>query len=169
LIAWTSKRIIFNGVSDTASEQARNAVSTELSQPGLERPATRSDLALQLLGHVERLSALLGTIPLATEVQLLKRDLSRGHDVLRPGGETNFLSVVTLVESALACLTWKQYTPEVVDALRQAFSAGTRIAPFTFDDYDSVRRLFSERGIAVVPSVDLDSLEPEDLDDGQEG
>jgi hypothetical protein len=41
-------------------------------------------------------------------VQLLKRDLSRGHDVRRPAGVSNFLSVVALVESALACLTWKR-------------------------------------------------------------
>ena len=95
--------------------------------------------------------------------------MSCGHDVLRSTGETNFLSVVTLVESALACLIWKQYTPEVVDALRQAFSAGTQPTPFTFPDYDAVRRLFRERGIPTVPSIDLNALEAEDLDDGQEG
>jgi hypothetical protein len=83
-------------------------------------------------------------------------------------GEVNFLSVVTLVESALACLTWKGYTPQVVEALREAFAAGTRTAPFTFADYDAVRRLFARRGIPTVPGVDLQSLGPEDLDD-QEG
>jgi hypothetical protein len=144
-------------------------MSANLSQSGLERPVTRADLARQLLGHVERLPPLLGTVPLATEVQLLKRDLSRGHDALRAAGEGSFLSVVTLVDSALACLTWKQYTPAVVDALRRAFADGTRQAPFTFADYDAVRRLFAERGIRTVPAVDLDSLGPEDLDDGQEG
>lgn len=145
-------------------------MSTDLSQPGLERPATRADLARQLLARAERLPALLGTVPLATEVQLLKRDLSRGHNVLRASpGELSFLSVVTLVESALACLTWKQYTHEIVEALRLAFAAGTREAPFTFADYDAVRRLFEERGILTVPAVDLDSLDPEDLDDGKEG
>jgi hypothetical protein len=140
-------------------------MSADLTQPDLERE-TRADLARQLLGRAERLAGLLGTVPLATEVQLLKRDLSRGHDLLRAAGEASFLSVVTLVESALACLTWKQYTPSVVGALRQAFTAGTRQAPFTFADYDAVRRLFAERGISTVPSVDLDALEPEDLDDG---
>ena len=77
-------------------------------------------------------------------------------------------STVTLVESALACLAWKQYTPQVVDALRQAFTAGTRPAPFTFADYDAVRRLCAERGIPTVPAIDLNSLEPQDLEDGQE-
>jgi hypothetical protein len=135
-----------------------------------QRPLTRADLARQLLARVEQLPALLGTVPLATELQLLKRDLSRGHDVLRAApGESNFLSVVTLVESALACLTWKQYTPEVVEALRQAFATGISPRPFTFADYDAVRRHFVERGVPTLPAIDLDSLTPEDLDDGQEG
>jgi hypothetical protein len=133
-----------------------------------KQPRTRSDLAARLLARVERLPALLNTIPLATEVQLLKRDLSRGHDVLRSSSEASFLSVVTLVESALACLTWKQYTPGVVDALRQAFSSGTRQAPFTFADYETVRQHFAARGIPTVPTVDLETLSPEDLEDGQE-
>jgi hypothetical protein len=144
-------------------------MSTDLTRPGLERPATRADLARQLLARVDRLESLLGTVPLATEVQLLKRDLSRGHELLRPAGETNYLSVVVLVEAALAGLTWKQYTPEVVDALRRAFTTGTRQGALTFDDYDAVRRLFRERSISVVPTIDLDALGPEDLDDGQEG
>lgn len=144
-------------------------MSTDLTQTSPERPATRPDLARQLLARVERLSSLLGTIPSATQMQLIKRDLSRGHRVLRAAGEINFLSVVTLVEAALARLTWKQYTADVVDALRQAFSAGMRPAPFTFEDYDAVRKLFRERGISILPSIDLDPLQAENLDEGQEG
>ena len=144
-------------------------MSTDLSQPVLEQPTTRTELARQLLGQVERLTAQLGTVSLATEIQLLKRNLARGHDLLRAAGETSFLSVVTLVESALACLTWKQYTTQVVDTLRQGFTAGTRDAPFRFNDYDAVRRLFAERGVLTVPVIDFDSLEAEDLEDGREG
>jgi len=143
-------------------------MSTDLTQSSVERPATRPDLARQLLARVERLSCLLGTIPSATQMQLIKRDLSRGHRVLRAAGEINFLSVVTLVEAALARLTWKQYTADVVDALRQAFSAGTQAAPFTFENYDAVRRLFRERDLSILPSIDLDPLQAEDLDEGQE-
>jgi hypothetical protein len=144
-------------------------MSTDLTQPGQERPATRIELARLLLSRVERLSELLGTVPIATEIQLLKRDLSRSHDFLRTARETNFLSLVTLIESALACLTWKQYTPEVVAALHEALSAGTRQEPFTFADYDGVRRQFAQRGIRTMPSIDLDALEPGDLADVQEG
>jgi hypothetical protein len=144
-------------------------MSTDLTQPSLEQSATRTDLARRLLARVERLPALLGTIPLTTEVQLLKGELSRGHDVLRSAGETNFLSVVTQVESALACLTWKQYTPEVADTLREAFGAGTRQEAFTFTDYDTIRTLFRDRGVPSVPAIDLDVLESGDLDDWKSG
>jgi hypothetical protein len=89
---------------------------------------------------------------------------------MRPdAGETNFLSVVCLVESALASLTWKLCTPVVVGALREAFTPGARQGPFTFSDYNAVRTLFRERDIPVGPTIDLDAPEPEDLDDDQEG
>jgi hypothetical protein len=41
-----------------------------------------------------------------------------------------------------------------VDALRQAFAAGARQSPFTFSDYDAIRKLFRERGFPTVPLID---------------
>jgi hypothetical protein len=137
-------------------------VSTDLTQLGLQRPATRAELARQLLARVGRLEALLGTVPLATEIQLLKRDLSRGHDVLRSAGETNFLSTVCLVEAALASLTWREYTPAVLAALRRAFSAGTREGAFPFEEYHTIRHFFRESDIPVGPTIDLDSPDIEE-------
>ena len=55
-------------------------MSTDLTQPDLERPGTRTDLAHQLLGRVERLAPCLGTIPWPLKfTKLLKRDY-----VMRP-------------------------------------------------------------------------------------
>jgi hypothetical protein len=145
-------------------------MSTDLTQSGLERSATRADLARHLLGRVDRLQARLGDVSLAAELQLLKRDLARGHAVLsRRPEDNNFLSVVTLVEAGLALLTWKQYTPLVLDALRRAFSAGTRDGAFTFNDYDAIRRHFRESDIPVGPTINLDSpgIEDEDEDGPQ--
>src|ERR1700733_11913164 len=96
---------------------------------------TRPELAKQLLARVDRLEARLGDISVAAEIQLLKRELARGHAVLsRRREDNNFLSVVTLVEAALASLTWKDYTPRVLDLLRRAFSAGNREGEFTFEE-----------------------------------
>jgi hypothetical protein len=117
----------------------------------------RAALARQLLSRVDRLAALLGDVSLAAEVRLLKRDLARGHDLLAPlPTENDYRSVLTLVEGALACLTWKGYTPAVLDALRRAFTAGAREGPFAFADYDAVRRHFASAGIRTAPAIEGD-------------
>jgi hypothetical protein len=128
-------------------------VSTDLGQKAAQQPATRAALARQLLARVDRLSSRLGDISLAADIQLLKRDLVRGHAILSTRPEdNNYLSVVTLVEGALASLTWKGYTPGVLDALRRAFSAGVSEGEFNFEAYDAIRQDFRTSGIPTGPS-----------------
>jgi hypothetical protein len=143
-------------------------VSTDVGQQTVQKAATRADLARQLLARVDRLAPRLGEVSLAAEVQLLKRELARGHAMLNARPEdNNFLSVVTLVEAALASLTWKGYTPEVLDALRRAFSAGVAEGEFTFDQYDALRRDFKASGIPTGPVIDPAS--PAALAEGEDG
>jgi hypothetical protein len=144
-------------------------VSTDLSQQIEPQPTTRVDLARQLLARVDRLAPRLGAVPLAIELQLLKRELARGHAVLAGRSEdNNFLSVLTLVEAALASLTWKDYSLKILDALRLAFSAGLREGAFSFDQYETVRRHFKASGIRAGPIIDLDvAAAAEDEDDSQ--
>lgn len=142
-------------------------MSTDHNRPGLERPTSRADLARQLLARVERLEVLLGTIPLATEIQLLKRDMRRGHAVLIGPEDNDYLSVVCLVEAALESLTWKLYTPVVLAALRRAFSAGTRDGAFTCEEYAALRRHFRESDIPGGPSIALDSPDAEPEGEGR--
>ena len=104
---------------------------------------------------------------LAAEVQLLKRELARGHSILSTRPEdNNFLSVVTLVEAALASITWKSYTSAVLDVLRQAFSAGLHDGEFTFEEYDDIRRHFKASGIPTGPTIDVSSHALEENEDG---
>jgi hypothetical protein len=142
-------------------------MSTDLGQKTAQQPATRADLARQLLARVDRLAPRLGEVSLAAEIQLLKRELVRGHAILSARPEdNNYLSVVTLVEGALASLTWKGYTPGVLDALRRAFAAGAGEGEFTFEAYDAIRRDFRTSGIPTGPTIDLTSpaAEAEDED-----
>src|SRR5690349_16230454 len=130
-------------------------MSTDITRPGLDQPVSRADLTRHLLARVDRLQARLGDVSLAAEIQLLKRELARGHAVLsRRPEDNNYLSVVCLVEAALALLTWKEYTPAVLDALRRAFAAGTRDGAFPFEEYDALRRHFRDSDIPVVPAID---------------
>ena len=55
----------------------------------MRSPVSRGDLARQLLARVDRLAPRLGEVSLAAEVQLLKRELARGHAVLRARPEDN--------------------------------------------------------------------------------
>jgi hypothetical protein len=111
----------------------------------------RANLARRLLARVDRLAAVLGDVSFTAELQLLKRDLARGHEALTSTSDKDYRSVVTLVEAALACLTWKACSPATLDALRLALAAGARDGPFTFADYDAIRRRFAEAGIRTAP------------------
>ena len=140
---------------------------TDLGQRTAQQSTTRADLARQFLARVDRLAPRLGEVSLAAELQLLKRDLARSHPLLSARPEdNNFLSIVTLVEAALASLTWKGYTPIVFDALRQAFAAGVREGAIPFEENDAIRRHFKASGIPTGPTIDLS---PPDLQEDEDG
>jgi hypothetical protein len=144
-------------------------VSTDLGRRTKQQSDARADLARRLLARLDRVASRLGDVSLAAEVQLLKRDLVRGHSILSARPEdNNVLSVITLVEAALASLTWKAYTPGVLDALRGAFSAAGCSGEFTFEDYDAIRRHFKASGIPSGPTIDLSSPESEENEDGSQ-
>jgi hypothetical protein len=63
-------------------------------------------------------------------------------------------------------MTWKGYTPQVIDALRRTFSVGLREGPVTFEDYSAIRRYFRTSGIPVGPTIDLCSADLEEDPDG---
>ncbi len=129
---------------------------------------SRLELVRQSLARVERLAPRLGDVSLAAELQLFKRELARGHGVLSARPEdNNFLSVITLVEGSLASLTWKDFKPEILDALRQAFSAGANDGPFTFEQYGAIRRHFKASGIPTGPTIELTPTTPES--EGEDG
>ncbi len=145
-------------------------MSLDVEHKTASQPAARADLAHQLLARVDRLAPRLGDVSLAAEIQLLKRELVRGHAILSARPEdNNYLSVVTLVEGVLTSLTWKGYTPAVLDALRRAFTAGVGEGEFSFAAYDAVRRDFRTSGIPSGPTIDptLPAAEAED-EDGSE-
>lgn len=129
--------------------------------PGVSA-ARRSELARDLLAMADRLITVCGDVSLATHVQSLKRLLSKCHDELQGHpSESDFMSIVTLVESSLAQCNWKQYTPERLAALRDAFATGYNQPRITFADYERVRGTFRTEKIETLPSFDLESLDTE--------
>lgn len=157
-----------NQVSIAELDRGHSAAAKEPADDG-EGGRVRSELARDLLHRVDQLVPLVGDVALATNIELLKRDLSRCHDVLLAHpSESDFLSIVTLVESAMNQLKWKQYTRSQLEAIRQAFDIGYRQVRVGFSDYERARTLVAANALETTPRIDLASLNWEEITDGEE-
>lgn len=158
-----------NRAEGKAADQTSTASEEAVSSDG-EAVRVRSEIARDLIHRVDELVPLVGDVALATNVQLLKRDLSRCHDLLRGHPrESDFLSIVTLVESSLAQLKWKQYTRPQLETIRQVFDIGYRQVQVGFEEYEKARTLFCSKHVEATPRIDLESLKWEDIKDEEEG
>jgi hypothetical protein len=133
-----------------------------------ESARLRSELARDILDRMERVIPLAGEVALPTNIELLKRDLSRCHDQLRKRpAESGFLSIVTLIESALTQRKWREFTREQFERMRSAIKVGYLQSRVTFDDYERVRREVAD-DIDTTPRISLESLSWEDVQDDEE-
>ncbi len=147
------------------ADQGRAAKDQERIEDG-EGGRVRSEQARDLVQRVNQLIPLVGDVALAANIGLLKRDLSRCHNVLKDHpGESDYLSIVTLVESAMAQLKWKQYTPPQLEAIRKALDIGYRRVRVRFEDYENARTLLARNSVDATPRIDLASLNWEDIAD----
>jgi hypothetical protein len=154
-----------NQASATEADRNRSAREERGAEDGAGSKV-RSELARELLNRVDGLLALVGDVSLAAHVGLLKRDLSRCHDALHPlPAESNFLSIVTLVESAMAQLKWKDYTKAQLEAIRAVFDVGYRRPRVRFEDYEAARSQLAQKKVEATPRIDLESLSWDDVSD----
>lgn len=141
---------------------------TKVSSDG-DAVRVRSELARDLIQRVHESLPLVGDVSLATHVNLLKRELSRCHDALKNhSSERAYLSIITLVESAMAQLKWKQYTRPQLEAICQALEIGYRQVRIDFADYEYARSLFSQQNVDATPRIDLGAVKWEDITDDDE-
>ncbi len=118
--------------------------------------ATRRELAAQLSRAIARVIAGHGSVKMATALQLLKRELSRSHDVLGPlKTENDYLSIVVLVETGLGTKDWKAISKQELNALRAALEIGAKEPRVTFDDYNRTFRLLNASGWGTGPSFEF--------------
>jgi len=159
--------------SETNVGKSRNGV-TRVETPKTEASnghtiRIRSEVARDIRNRIDTLIPIVGQIAFATELQLLKRDLSRCHDLLRNRpSETNFVSIMTLVESAMSQRKWREYGPSPLELIRSAIDVGYRKTSVRFSDYESIRQQFSEESIDSHPRIDLASLDLSDFTDDKE-
>ena len=98
-----------NKAGTSEVDQGRTEKEPERAEDA-EGGRVRSERARDLVQRVSQLLPLVGDVSLATHISLLKRDLSRCHDALKDyPDESNYLSIITLVESAMTQLKWKPF------------------------------------------------------------
>jgi hypothetical protein len=152
--------------------QVANRGSTMKKTPEIdvtEGSRLRSETARGLVQRVEQLLPLVGDVSLATHLALLLRDLARCYKLLNDHpSETNFLSIVALVEMALTGPKLRRFDRAYLEAIRQALEIGCRESRVRAEDVESVREQFRQKQIDTVPRIDLASLKPEDLTDDDE-
>lgn len=149
----------------TEAGQGRAEKAKDRIEDG-EGSRIRSERARDLVQRVDQLLLLVGDVSLASHLGLLKRDLSECHGALKDHpSESNYLSIVTLIESAIAQLKWKQYTRPQLAVIRQALDIGYRQVRVRFEDYEKARILFSQNHVDATPRIDLESLKWEDIAD----
>src|SRR4051812_15506173 len=114
--------------------------------PALDSPEAarlRIETAHALVKRVEQLFPLVGDVSLATHLALLLRDLARCYKLLRDHpSETNFLSIVALVEMALIGSKLRRFDRVYLEAIRQALQIGCRKTRVRTDDVEAVREQF---------------------------
>jgi hypothetical protein len=168
------QRILRTGAVVEAEERGNEELANEAAplgpagrqraQQALEHDSEaarrRSELARDVLGRTEQMMPLIGDPALAVNIRLLKKDLAGCHDRLKGSpSESDFLSLVTLVESAIVARKWKEYTPAFLEQIRSAIDIGYRQSHIRFEDYDLVRRQFLAGSAGAGPRIDLESLE----------
>ncbi len=140
-------------------EEEKQTSSPEMAANADGGGRVRREQARELSQRVDQLLLLLGDLSLATHIGLLKRDLSRCHDALRDyPDESNYLSIITLVESALTQLKWKQYTRSRLQAIHKALDIGSRQVRVSFADYEKVQQLLSDANVDASPRLDLEAV-----------
>jgi hypothetical protein len=120
----------------------------------------RRKLAGRLDSLMNRVIESHGKVSMAANLQLLKRELSRCHDVLGAlTYESDYLSIVTLVEANLASMDWKSATKQQLRQVEQALAVGCAESSVTFDDYTRAARRLRGSGLPTMPSFELGTEE----------
>ena len=128
-----------------------------LAGPSME---ARVEVATRLVSLVGRVIESHGEVRMAADLQVLKRELSRSHDVLGSSThESDYLSIVTLVEATLASMDWKSATREQLKQVEQALAVGCAESEVTFNHYGRAARTLRGFGVPTMPSFELGSEE----------
>jgi len=120
--------------------------------PAPERAARsqRIDLAVAIMTALRRLIRDLDTPGKATNLALLKRELSKAHK-LEVRSEAPYRSIVTLAEKALAAVPWTEIDAGLLNLLQEQLKSGLEDRPVTTDDYLQTSRILGDNRYPLGP------------------
>jgi hypothetical protein len=147
-----------------AKDRFRSPDGMETSAGDVERAAaTRKEVAEKLCATLDRFKSSHGPLKAVVALELLKRELSRSHEVLGPLlSEGDFLSIIVLVETVLGSKDWKDLSKQELTALRSTLAIGMTEPRVTFDHYNHAFRRFCSSGSATGPVFESEEApEPE--------
>jgi hypothetical protein len=139
----------------------------EAAQRAAEIAAQRRKVAAEAVSRaITRLSSHCGQARAAADLQLLKRELSRCHDILGTfPSESDFLSIVVLVEAELGKKPWSALTRDELQFLKRAVDVGAHQDRVTFDDYMRHLRTLNASGFSTGPVIEFGEEEEEAPDE----
>jgi len=152
---------------DRKVKDLRHDTDGTLIETSMASATTRKEVAARLVKAIGRVISSCGAIKMAADLELLKRELSRSHDVLRPiPTENDYLSIVVLVESELGTKLWREISTYELNALKSAIEIGLKAPQVTYDDYNRTLRTLNASGWRTGPILELGVVE--DLPDDEE-
>lgn len=117
----------------------------------------RSQAASRIVSATQRLTAALGTVKAAAQLQVLKRSLFECHDLVSDSNlDSSFLSIVTLIEGAIADAKWKSLNAAQLKSIVRAINPGLNQALVPYQDYLGAVREFRSHSIHSGPTFELD-------------
>jgi hypothetical protein len=161
-LSWTQSRVepSLRGDARKQDETPEMDPGEEVQYQMPELVAKRQECSRRLSGLVANARRDRGTIAMAADVQLLKRELSRAHTLLGASrSESNYVSIITLVEATLASLDWKTATEQQLLQVQKALEVGGDSSTVTFDDFNKQRRLFRGNDLPTFPKFDFSADE----------
>lgn len=121
----------------------------------------RQKIAREITDAAKRTVSNHGSIKLAASLQLLRRALSKCHDVLRDRkSESDYLSIVVLAERVLSQEKWQGITKDTLQQLKTALALGETAPRITYDDFNQVFRQLNATGSLSGPALDFDDDTP---------
>lgn len=124
----------------------------------------RQAAARHLCDQVDRLKRLRTKSQVAAELQLFKRDLAQCYSSFGDArSESNFLSIVGIIEAAFLGQNWKTLSTDFLGQVRKALELGTQ-SSVSFDDFNRTRQFFTANRLIAKDGALLGG-EVEDFED----